>query len=144
MNDPRSVVGGLGYETLLNRPARFRGAGAVGQRSSRTGNRRRRQSRRRHGLLGVHEVRRVRQLEDEDARPKRLVVDLLDERGHWVHSQQLECLGNLARQHERADVALLPNGTSRKQMPRRNTHELARVVQSILASSASWRVRLIT
>ena len=30
----------------------------------------------RYGHLGVHEVRRVRQLEDEDARLKRLVADL--------------------------------------------------------------------
>ena len=38
-------------------------------------------------------------LEDENGRPKRLVVDLLDKRGYWAHSQQLERLGNLARQH---------------------------------------------
>ena len=30
----------------------------------------------RYGHLGVHEVRRVRQLEDENARLKRLVADL--------------------------------------------------------------------
>ena len=36
----------------------------------------------RYGHLGVHEARRVRQLEDENARLKRLVSDLTLEQAH--------------------------------------------------------------